>query len=195
MISTALLTTTQKRGKVSTAVGSLAQIARSHGPVTITCADEADLTNAAQYLCGHIEMPSSLYQAVRPLHEASILGIVTPVHQGSMSGMVKTMIDLMQCQSLTKTTTMAVAISGSEKHRGVLDYSLSPVLQSLGASHCIPSISIGPSDWANGQLHVECTDRLRRRMAQAHEIAQLTQTNSTKEFSTIPQTLQQAASS
>lgn len=170
MIATALLTTTQKRGKVSAVVRYLAQSARSHGKVTVTCADEIDLSAAAQYLCGHIKMPPALLSAVLPLCEASVLGIVTPIHQGSISGLVKTTLDLMACRSLTTTTTMAVAVSGSEKHRGVLDYSLTPVLQALGAQRCLPGVSLGPGDWVDGQLDFKCADRLRRRVTQAHEL-------------------------
>jgi FMN reductase len=60
---------------------------------------------------------------------------VTPIYKASFSGLTKLFIDLLPQFALKGKVAMPLATGGTIAHILALDYSLRPVLQSLGVRH------------------------------------------------------------
>lgn len=65
--------------------------------------------------------------------------IATPIYKASYSGLLKTFLDVLPQFALAGAAVMPIATGGSLAHALALDYSLRPVLQSMGARHVIQS--------------------------------------------------------
>jgi len=82
----------------------------------------------------------SIIEAQKRVADASVLVIATPVYKAAYSGILKVFLDVLPQTALKGKTVLPLATGGSPHHMLALDYSLRPVLQSLGAKHILPGI-------------------------------------------------------
>lgn len=73
--------------------------------------------------------------AVRAVIEADGLVVATPIYKASYSGLLKVFLDLLPQQALQGKVVLPLATGGTVAHLLAIDYSLRPVLVSLGARH------------------------------------------------------------
>ena len=72
--------------------------------------------------------------------KARVLVVATPVYKAAYSGVLKVFLDLLPQEGFKNKVVLPLATGGSPHHMLALDYSLRPVLQSLGAKHILPGI-------------------------------------------------------
>jgi FMN reductase len=83
---------------------------------------------------------SSISQAIGQVADAKVVVVATPVYKAAYSGVLKVFLDLLPQDGFKEKTVLPLATGGSPNHMLALDYSLRPVLQSLGARHILPGI-------------------------------------------------------
>ncbi len=93
---------------------------RSLPPAALLAADTADPEVAA---------------AVRSVIGADALVVATPIYKASYSGLLKAFLDLLPQSALAGKVVLPLATGGTVAHLLAIDYSLRPVLASLGARH------------------------------------------------------------
>lgn len=76
--------------------------------------------------------------AVRAVLAADALVVATPIYKASFSGLLKTFLDLLPQTALQGKVVLPLATGGTIAHLLAIDYSLRPVLTSLGARHITP---------------------------------------------------------
>ena len=98
----------------------------------------------------------SIARAVTALERADGLIIATPIFKASYSGLLKIFLDLLPQFALAGKAVLPIATGGSIAHLLALDYSLRPVLQSMGARHIVQSLFIPENELlvVDGQLQV-----------------------------------------
>ena len=74
------------------------------------------------------------------LQDADGLIVATPVYKAAYSGLLKVFLDVLPQTALKGKLVLPLATGGSPHHMLALDYTLRPVLQSLGARHILPGI-------------------------------------------------------
>lgn len=74
------------------------------------------------------------------IEAADAVIIASPVYKASYSGILKTYLDLLPQKGLDNKIVAPIFIGGTIAHLLSIDYSLKPVLASLGARHYISSI-------------------------------------------------------
>ncbi len=82
----------------------------------------------------------SISQATGRVAEADVIIVATPVYKAAYSGVLKVFLDLLPQDGFKGKVVLPLATGGSPHHMLALDYSLRPVLQSLGAKHILPGI-------------------------------------------------------
>jgi FMN reductase len=82
----------------------------------------------------------SISQATGQVAEADVVIVATPVYKAAYSGVLKVFLDLLPQNGFKDKVVLPLATGGSPHHMLALDYSLRPVLQSLGAKHILPGI-------------------------------------------------------
>ncbi len=82
----------------------------------------------------------SISQATGQVAEADVIIVATPVYKAAYSGVLKVFLDLLPQDGFKNKVVLPLATGGSPHHMLALDYSLRPVLQSLGAKHILPGI-------------------------------------------------------
>ncbi|MDR7307074.1 NADPH-dependent FMN reductase [Rhodoferax saidenbachensis] len=82
----------------------------------------------------------SISQATGQVAEADVIIVATPVYKAAYSGVLKVFLDLLPQNGFKNKVVLPLATGGSPHHMLALDYSLRPVLQSLGAKHILPGI-------------------------------------------------------
>ena len=82
----------------------------------------------------------SISQATGQVAEADVIIVATPVYKAAYSGVLKVFLDLLPQDGFKGKVVLPLATGGSPHHMLALDYSLRPVLQSLGAKHILPGI-------------------------------------------------------
>jgi FMN reductase len=82
----------------------------------------------------------SISQATGRVAEADVVIVATPVYKAAYSGVLKVFLDLLPQNGFKDKVVLPLATGGSPHHMLALDYSLRPVLQSLGAKHILPGI-------------------------------------------------------
>jgi FMN reductase len=80
--------------------------------------------------------------AVTAVSQADGLVIATPTFKASFSGLTKLFLDLLPQFGLAGKAVLPLATGGSLAHVLALDYSLRPVLQSMGARCVVPSFYV-----------------------------------------------------
>ncbi|GMK39524.1 FMN reductase (NADPH) [Paenibacillus sp. CCS19] len=97
--------------------------------------------------------------------------IASPVYKASYSGILKTYLDLLPQKGLDNKIVAPIFIGGTIAHLLSIDYSLKPVLASLGARHYISSIYATDSQVTRtGQgddIAFELNDELQERLDRA----------------------------
>lgn len=73
--------------------------------------------------------------AVRQVIAADALVVATPIYKASYSGLLKVFLDLLPQSALQGKVVLPLATGGTVAHLLAIDYSLRPVLVSLGARH------------------------------------------------------------
>lgn len=73
--------------------------------------------------------------AVRAVLAADAVVVATPIYKASYSGLLKVFLDLLPQRALDGKVVLPLATGGTVAHLLVIDYSLRPVLVSLGARH------------------------------------------------------------
>ena len=73
--------------------------------------------------------------AVRAVLAADALIVATPIYKASYSGLLKVFLDLLPQSALQGKVVLPLATGGTVAHLLAMDYSLRPVLVSLGARH------------------------------------------------------------
>ncbi|MCL3860271.1 NADPH-dependent FMN reductase [Actinotalea sp. K2] len=73
--------------------------------------------------------------AVRAVIGADSLIVATPIYKASYSGLLKVFLDLLPQSALQGKAVLPLATGGTVAHLLAIDYSLRPVLVSLGARH------------------------------------------------------------
>lgn len=82
----------------------------------------------------------SVKKASAKVASADIIVIATPVYKAAYSGLLKVFLDLLPQTALKGKTILPLGTGGSPHHMLALDYSLRPVLQSLGAQSILAGI-------------------------------------------------------
>ncbi|PQA77232.1 NADPH-dependent FMN reductase [Rhodoferax sp. TS-BS-61-7] len=82
----------------------------------------------------------SISQAAGQVARADVVIVATPVYKAAYSGVLKVFLDLLPQDGFKNKVVLPLATGGSPHHMLALDYSLRPVLQSLGAKHILPGI-------------------------------------------------------
>lgn len=82
----------------------------------------------------------SVKKALAKVAAADIVVIATPVYKAAYSGLLKVFLDLLPQTALKGKTLLPLGTGGSPHHMLALDYSLRPVLQSLGAQNILDGI-------------------------------------------------------
>lgn len=80
----------------------------------------------------------TIAHAIRTVLEADAVVVATPVYKASYSGLLKAFLDLLPQSALLGKVVLPLATGGTIAHLLVIDYSLRPVLVSLGAGHITP---------------------------------------------------------
>lgn len=82
----------------------------------------------------------SISQAIGEVAQAQVIVVATPVYKAAYSGLLKVFLDVLPQDGFKGKTILPLATGGSPHHMLALDYSLRPVLQSLGAKNILPGI-------------------------------------------------------
>ena len=82
----------------------------------------------------------SISQAIGQVAQAEVIVVATPVYKAAYSGVLKVFLDVLPQDAFKGKTVLPLATGGSAHHMLALDYSLRPVLQSLGARHILAGI-------------------------------------------------------
>jgi FMN reductase len=75
----------------------------------------------------------------------------TPIYKASLSGMLKAFIDRMPQYGLAGKVVLPVGTGGSLAHALALDYSVRPILQSMGARQIIQAVFFAADDLADAR--------------------------------------------
>ncbi len=107
----------------------------------------------------------SVSQATGQVARADVIVVATPVYKAAYSGVLKVFLDLLPQDGFKNKVVLPLATGGSPHHMLALDYSLRPVLQSLGAKHILPGIyatdaQVTLTDSGSYQVTPDIGDRL-----------------------------------
>lgn len=83
---------------------------------------------------------SAIVEANKLVEEAAAVIIASPVYKASYTGVLKTYIDLLPQKGLEGKLVLPLFIGGTLAHLLSIDYSLKPVLASMGARHFIRGV-------------------------------------------------------
>ncbi len=82
----------------------------------------------------------SIVNANKLVSESDALIIASPVYQGAYTGVLKTFLDLIPERGLEDKTVLPLFIGGSKASLLSMDYSLKPVLSSLGSRNIMGGV-------------------------------------------------------
>ncbi len=82
----------------------------------------------------------AITEANRMVEEAAAVIIASPVYKASYTGVLKSYIDLLPQKGLEGKLIAPLFIGGTLAHLLSIDYSLKPVLASMGAKHYVSSV-------------------------------------------------------
>jgi FMN reductase len=107
----------------------------------------------------------SISQAIGHVAAADVVVVATPVYKAAYSGVLKVFLDLLPQNGFKDKVVLPLATGGSPHHMLALDYSLRPVLQSLGAKHILPGIyatdaQVTVSEGGSYQINADIGERL-----------------------------------
>jgi len=87
---------------------------------------------------GDVSHPS-LRVFLDKVENANGIIIATPIYKASFSGLLKAALDVLPQFALAGKVILPLGVGGSLAHVLALDYSLRPVIQSMGARHIVQS--------------------------------------------------------
>jgi len=107
----------------------------------------------------------SISQAVGEVARAQVIVVATPVYKAAYSGLLKVFLDVLPQDGFKGKTILPLATGGSPHHMLALDYSLRPVLQSLGAKNILPGIyatdaQVTPNGEGHYAVNIDIGERL-----------------------------------
>lgn len=94
------------------------------------------------------------------LKKADIIVIGTPIYQSSFTGVLKSLLDLLPQNVLAGKTVLPIGMGGAIAHYLALDYSLTPILRSLGATNIVKAIFIVDKHVKKTEKGVSLSDKL-----------------------------------
>jgi FMN reductase len=97
--------------------------------------------------------------AIRLFERADGVVIATPTFKASFSGLTKLFLDLLPQFGLTGKVVLPLATGGSLAHVLALDYSLRPVVQSMGARWVVPSFFVTSDAFASQDCEQLLSDK------------------------------------
>ncbi|MDQ6422778.1 NADPH-dependent FMN reductase [Paenibacillus sp. LHD-117] len=125
---------------------------------------------------------AAIVEANRHVEEASAVIIASPVYKASYTGVLKAYVDLLPQKGLEGKLVAPLFIGGTLAHLLSIDYSLKPVLSSMGARHfvrgvyatdeLVDRIQDGTSE-TKFELKEELRDRLQAAVQELHEELQM----------------------
>ncbi|MFE3836111.1 NADPH-dependent FMN reductase [Pseudogemmobacter sonorensis] len=92
-----------------------------------------------------VEHPE-MVKAFAAIEAADGIVIATPIYKSSFSGLLKCFLDLLPQFAFAGKAILPLATGGSLAHVLALDYSLRPVLQSMGARHIVQGHFLAEKD-------------------------------------------------
>lgn len=104
-----------------------------------------------------------IQDAVQMVTHARVVLVATPIYNAAFSGLLKTFLDVLPEHALADKIVFPIALGGSRAHVLAIEYSLKPVLSTLGAQHILHGLYILESQvrYADGwQLDWEIEQRL-----------------------------------
>jgi FMN reductase len=109
----------------------------------------------------------AIREALELVEHAQAVVIATPVYKVAYSGLLKTFLDLLPQTGLTGKLVLPIATGGSLAHLLALDYSLKPVISSLGARHVLANVFATDVEIASGQGGYETGAVVTERLVQS----------------------------
>ncbi|MBD2872626.1 NADPH-dependent FMN reductase [Paenibacillus arenilitoris] len=96
---------------------------------------------------------------------ADAVVIASPVYKASFTGVLKAYLDLLPQKGLDGKIIAPLFIGGTIAHMLSIDYSLKPVLASMGAKHYVSGVyavdaQINRTQGADGELHFDLSEDL-----------------------------------
>lgn len=92
---------------------------------------------AAPLLAGDITDPA-IRAVADAIAAADAVVVATPIYKAAYTGLLKSLLDLLPQYALADKAVLPLATGGTTAHVLAIDYSLRPVLMSLGAAHVAP---------------------------------------------------------
>ncbi|MBM9508225.1 NADPH-dependent FMN reductase [Actinacidiphila acididurans] len=102
---------------------------------TVTPLDARDLP--AQALLSADAGHPAIVRAQALFEQADAVVVGTPVYKAAYSGLLKALLDVLPQHALAGKTVLPLATGGSTRHVLAIDYTLRPVLSSMGAAHIV----------------------------------------------------------
>lgn len=101
---------------------------------------------------------ASLRTFVDAVRDAHGLIVATPIYKASFTGLLKAALDLLPQFAFAGKVVMPLGTGGSIAHVLALDYSLRPVIQSMGARHIVQSHFVAERDFQKDEPLVTLGD-------------------------------------
>jgi len=115
---------------------------------------------------------TELKNALSIIASADALIIATPIYKAAYSGVLKTFLDLLPQDGLDGKPVLPIATAGSAAHLLALDYTLKPLLTTLGARHLLASVlAIDTELHKEGERYVAESTLIARLTAGVAELA------------------------
>ncbi|PAF08942.1 FMN reductase (NADPH) [Shouchella clausii] len=96
---------------------------------------------------------------IKKVEVADVIVIGSPIYKASVTGVLKSLIDLFPERSFAGKTILPIATGGTLAHYLALDYSFTPVLQTLGATTILKSIFILDTHLKRTEIGVEIVSK------------------------------------
>lgn len=118
----------------------------------------------------------AIIEANKIVEEASAVIIASPVYKASYTCVLKTYLDMLPQKALESKLVLPLFIGGTLAHMLSIEYSLKPVLASMGARHFIRGVyatdnQINRMQDGSNETKFELNDELRDRLqASVHEL-------------------------
>lgn len=109
--------------------------------------------DAKAVLTGNFDDPS-IKAANAKIKQARAVIVATPVYKAAYAGALKAFLDLLPQDGLTDKVVLPIATGGSPAHLLAIDYTLKPVLATLGAQTILNGVYIQDAQLqqANGEV-------------------------------------------
>ncbi len=131
----------------------------------VTAIDLRDIPPAS-YFRYPVEDPA-LLDAFASIEQADGIIFATPIYKASFSGLLKSFLDLLPQFAFAGKVILPLATGGSVAHVLALDYSLRPVVQSMGARQIVQSYFLFEKDMLLDGVSVKLNTDAERGLSEA----------------------------